>query len=76
MKACAAQQSADLQFVEQMGKHITHRAMPKHKEFEFITPGIVSLTTSLTSRLLERFIRLMSSHFCTSVNTNKDLCVT
>lgn len=52
MKACAAQGSVDLQFVEQMEKHTTHRVMLKHKEFELIILEIVFLITSLTSMVI------------------------
>ena len=73
MKACAAQRSANLQFVEQMEKHTSRHVMLKHKEFEFIILGIVSLIISLTSRNYHVHILYC---LCISVNTNKDQCVT
>ena len=71
MKVHALQGSANLKFVEQMGKHTIRPVMLKHKELEFIILGNVSLIISLTSKIIlkENFI-----NSCISVNTNKDLC--
>ena len=75
MKVHALQGSANLKFVEQMEKHTIRPVMLKHREFEFIILGIVSLTMSWTSKMMLKIKYFInSSCFCISVNINKDLC--